>query len=414
MAESLDLCDAILGNSACLVELCLKDENKDPNARPKLTLLEDVLKDADGKVEDTERILGENADYSCAPIHVAVVNAYHNSRMDGIASKQRDGALKIVDLLLEAGADVSTSCNNVLFCNIGDLNISSPCAPLDPISLTLSLKKVKASVSSSNTIHSDECADMMDQVLLRLVKARKAQKRHKTPTVTMSAMVASTYRDLCLSKQYSDVQIECKDGVELPAHRNVLAAASPVMRIIFSKKNEESLQQQQLSVNRTSSIMKAVLQFIYTGQLEESTLESETATLLSVASEFKLEALEQLCAGKCGERLTIQNVRIMLDIGERHKARWIKKECLDFLQRQPLPVVLGHAKILALAKENPKLWQEILMAVGGGAGGPGAGAADYSHLPPCGADDVTVVAGTAAAAAAAAGRAAEDLSNSAS
>ena len=55
----------------------------------------------------------------------------------------------------------------------------------------------------------------------------------------------------------------------------------------------------------------------------------------------------------------------MLDIGERHKARWIKKECLDFLQRQPLPVVLGHPKIFALAKENPKLWQEILMAVGG-------------------------------------------------
>ena len=355
MTESLDLCDAILGNSACLVELCLKEENKDPNGRPKLSILDDVPKDADGKVEATERILGENADFSCAPIHVAVVNAYHNGRMDGIASKQRAGALKIVDLLLEAGADVSTSCNNVLFCNIGDLNISSPCAPLDPISLTLSLKKVK-----SSSIHADEYVDMMDEVLVRLVAARKAQKRRPTPTVTMSALVSNTYRDLCLSKQYSDVMIVCKDGVELPAHRNVLAAASPIFREALSKDGSHKL-----PVNRNSNVMKAVLQFIYTGQLEENILEAETAVLLSVSSEFKLEALEQVCAGKCGERLTIQNVRVMLDVGERHKARWIKKECLDFLQRQPLPVVLGHAKILALAKENPKLWQEILMAVGG-------------------------------------------------
>lgn len=360
MTESLDLCDAILGNSACLVELCLKEENKDPNGRPKLSLLEDVPKDADGKVEDTERILGENADFMCAPIHVAVVNAYHHGRMDGIASKQRAGALKIIDLLLEAGADVSTSCNNVLFCNVGDLNISSPGAPLDPISLTLSLKKVKTS-----SIHADERVDMMDEVLVRLVAARTAQKRRLPSKVTISALVANTYRDLCLSEMYSDITIVCSDGVELLAHCNLLAAASPVLRDSFPKDGSR-----RLTVNRKSRIMKAVLQFIYTGQIEETILDSETATLLSVSSEFQLEALEQVCAGKCGERLTIHNVRIMLDIGERHKARWIKKECLDFLQRQPLPTALGHPKILALAKENPKLWQEILMTVGG----------DYSYL----------------------------------
>ena len=360
MTESLDLCDAILGNSACLVELCLKEENKDPNGRPKLSLLEDVPKDADGKVEDTERILGENADFMCSPIHVAVVNAYHHGRMDGIASKQRAGALKIIDLLLEAGADVSTSCNNVLFCNVGDLNISSPGAPLDPISLTLSLKKVKTS-----SIHADERVDMMDEVLVRLVAARTAQKRRLPSKVTISALVANTYRDLCLSEMYSDITIVCSDGVELLAHCNLLAAASPVLRDSFPKDGSR-----RLTVNRKSRIMKAVLQFIYTGQIEETILDSETATLLSVSSEFQLEALEQVCAGKCGERLTIHNVRIMLDIGERHKARWIKKECLDFLQRQPLPTALGHPKILALAKENPKLWQEILMTVGG----------DYSYL----------------------------------
>lgn len=355
MSDSLDLCDAILGNSACLVEHCLKEDNKNPSARPKLSLFSDVPKDAAGHVDETERILGESDDYSCAPIHVAVVNAYHHGRMDGIACKQRVGALKILDLLLDAGADTSATCNKVLFCNIGDLNISSPGAPLDAISLALSLKKVKTS-----SIHADERVDMMDEVMGRLVAARQAQKRRPTPTVTISQLVANTYRDLCMSSQYSDITIVCVDGVELPAHCNVLAAASPVWKNAFPKDGS-----QRLTITRSSKVMKAVLQFIYTGQLDDAILESETATLLSISSEYQLEALEQICAGKCGERLTIQNVRIMLDIGERHKARWIKKECLDFLQRQPLPVVLGHPKIFAFAKENPKLWQEILMAVGG-------------------------------------------------
>ena len=274
MTDSLDLCDAILGNSACLVEHCLKEENRNPSARPKLSLFNDVPKDAAGNVDETERILGESEDYTCAPLHVAVVNAYHHGRLDGIASKQRAGALKILDLLLNAGADISATCNKVLFCNVGDLNISSPGAPLDPISLTLSLKKVKTS-----SIHADERVDMMDEVLGRLVAARQAQKRRPTPKVVMSQLVANTYRDLCMSKQYSDITIVCADGVELPAHCNVLAVASPVLKATFPKDGS-----QHLAINRSSKVMKAVLQFIYTGQLEDTVLESETATLLSISS----------------------------------------------------------------------------------------------------------------------------------
>jgi hypothetical protein len=356
-SDSLDLCDAILGNSACLVDHCLTIEHKNPNYRPKLALFDDIPKSDDGLVDETERILGETIDYTCAPLHVAIVNCYHHGRMDGIAQKQRENSLRILDLLLEAGADASATCNQVLFCNVGDLNISSPGAPLDTIALTLSLKKVKQS-----SIHADERMYMMDEVMERLVKARMAQRRppNTIPQTSIPALVASTYSELALSSQYSDVTIVCLDGVELPAHCNVLAVASPILKAALPKDGS-----QRLAVNRSSKVMRSVLRFMYTGQLDDMVLEQDTATLLSIAAEYQLEALEQVCAQTCGKRLTLQNVRIMLDIGERHGAVWIKKECLDFLQRQPLPVVLGHPKLLALAKDNPKLWQELLMAVGG-------------------------------------------------
>lgn len=355
--DSLDLCDAILGNSACLVEFCLTTEHKNPNYRPKLALFDEVMKSPEGLVDESERILGETHDYVCAPLHVAVVNCYHHGRMDGIAQRQRGGALKILDLLLAAGADAGATCNRVLFCNVGDLNISSPGAPLDPIALTLSLKKVKQS-----SIHADECMDMMDEVMERLVVARALQRRppNTIPETSIPSLVASTYKDLVLSPQYSDVTVVCLDGVELPAHCNVLAVASPILKAALPKDGS-----QRLSMNRSSKIVRSILHFIYTGSLDATVLEDDTATLLSIAAEYQLEALEQVCAQTCGKRLTLHNVRIMLDIGERHSAVWIKKECLDYLQRQPLPVVLGHPKLLALAKENPKLWQELLMAIGG-------------------------------------------------
>jgi len=393
-SESLDLCDAILGNTASLVEYWLRVEKKDPNGQPRLPLYDDAPKDnATGHVDEAERILAELDSYDCTPLHVAIVNAYHNGRMDGIAAKQRAAALKILDLLLEGGADTSAVCHHVLFCNVGDLNISSPGAPLDPFGLCLSFKKVAQSQMHKHTLHSEERVDMMDCVMDRLIQARTKETRTPTPTVAIPTLVAETYRDLCGSSLYSDVTIKSSDGHQIPAHRNVLSAASPVWRQILADMDNETDENNTndditavttendeddddsnknnnnnkpvLSINRSAKVIRTVLEFVYMGVVDESVLEAETAPLLSVATEYQLDALEQVCAAKCGERLTIHNVRIMLDIGQRHHAQWIQKECLDFLQRQPLPVVLGHPKLVALHKDNPLLWQQLLMAVGG-------------------------------------------------
>mmetsp|Transcript_5307 Transcript_5307/g.8354 ORF Transcript_5307/g.8354 Transcript_5307/m.8354 type:complete len:378 (+) Transcript_5307:145-1278(+) len=317
-SESLDLCDAILGNSSSLVKYWLTVEKKNPNARPKLPLYDDAPKDsATGKVDEAERILGELDTYDCTPLHIAIVNAYHNGRMDGIASKQRDAALTILDMLLQHGADTSAVCHHVLFCNVGDLNISSPGAPLDPFGLCLSFKKVAQSQAQKNIVHSEERVDMMDQVMDRLIEARIQETRTPTPTVTIPALVADTYRDLCGSSLYSDVTIQSNDGHFIPAHRNVLSAASPVWKELLqdlsntsttSDANKKSDDQENpiLSIPRSARVIRTVLEFVYTGQLEEPVLEAETAPLLSVATEYQLDALEQVCAAKCADRLTIR------------------------------------------------------------------------------------------------------------
>jgi len=232
----------------------------------------------------------------------------------------------------------------------------------------------------------------MDCVMDRLIMARTKETRTPTPTVSIPILVAETYRDLCGSSLYSDVTIQSSDGHQIPAHRNVLSAASPVWKQILADMENEAEEKNNIDdtagtennnlnnntngsnnkkkkavllINRSAKVIRTGLEFVYMGVVDEPVLEAETAPLLSVATEYQLDALEQVCAAKCGERLTIHNVRIMLDIGQRHRAQWIQKECLDFLQRQPLPVVLGHPKLVALHKDNPLLWEQLLMAVGG-------------------------------------------------
>ena len=357
MTEFVDLCDAILGNSACLVKLLLTEEGADPNQRPKLALLSEVPKE-NGKVDAMERILAETDDYDLSCLHVAVVNCYHHGRLDGIANKQRQSALSILSSILDHGASARAQCRNILFCNIGGINVSSPSAPLDAMALALSLKKVRP-----DSVHADECVDMMDEVLDVLSKAWREQKRRPANLTTLPKTTVQTYKDLLFSPDFADVQLVCKDGTKIPAHCNILSAASPVFLSAFSKGTPPETYQ----TGNSPLVVKTVLTFIYTGTLDAQVLDTETAALLSMAAEFQLESLEEACASKLAERLTVQNVRVMLEIGERHKAKWIKQECLAYLQKH-MAQALANPKFISMSVDNPALWTEVITHLKGGEG----------------------------------------------
>lgn len=348
MTEFVDLCDAILGNSSCLVELLLREEGADPNQRPKLALLSEVPKD-NGKVDPMERILAETDEYDLTCLHVAVVNCYHHGRLDGIAGKQRQNAIGILESILAAGANVKAQCRNILFCNIGGINVSSPSTALDTMALALSLKKVRP-----DSVHADECVDMMDDVLDILSKAWKEQKRRPASFQSLPTSVLQTYENMLLSPDFSDVQLVAMDGTKIPAHCNVLGSASPVFLSLFSKGANKEVE-----IQAKSWVIKAMLTFVYTGRLDPQVLETDTAQLLAVAAEYQLEALEEACASKLAERLTVDNARVMLEIGERHKAKWIKQECLSYLQKN-MAKALANPEFIALSTDNPTLWNEVI------------------------------------------------------
>jgi hypothetical protein len=51
--------------------------------------------------------------------------------------------------------------------------------------------------------------------------------------VPISLLVVNTYKTLLLSQDYSDITFICRDGIAFPAHKGILAAASPYFKTAF-------------------------------------------------------------------------------------------------------------------------------------------------------------------------------------
>jgi hypothetical protein len=117
------------------------------------------------------------------------------------------------------------------------------------------------------------------------------------PTVSVAKPVTTTYEKILFAEEFSDVQFICDDGVIIPAHRCILAAASTYFRAAFSGPWQEN-QSGFLKTSHPAHIIKAMLTLIYTGEISSNLVEEEPLAFMSVASEYDLEWLKMLVEPK--------------------------------------------------------------------------------------------------------------------
>ena len=106
------------------------------------------------------------------------------------------------------------------------------------------------------------------------------------PTVTIPQSVANTYKNLLLSSNQSDIQFVCSDGEILPAHKIILAAASPYFETAFDGPWAENTPKGEWHTKHPSSLIKAVLTYIYTGDVSDSVAGETFMDMLSIAGEY--------------------------------------------------------------------------------------------------------------------------------
>ncbi|KAF8788338.1 speckle-type POZ protein B-like [Argiope bruennichi] len=160
----------------------------------------------------------------------------------------------------------------------------------------------------------------------------------------------------------ADVTLKC-GPVSIPAHKNVLAARSPVFKAMFLCPMKESKENEVIIQDIEVPVLQAMLKYMYTGKVEDLA-PSLASDLLFAANKYQIGCLESACSKYLMRNMSMKNVASILLIGDfvspdmkNFAIDFICNKCTDFS-------ALEKAKDwIALKKNKPALALEIFSSI---------------------------------------------------
>ncbi|XP_001606154.1 speckle-type POZ protein B-like [Nasonia vitripennis] len=169
------------------------------------------------------------------------------------------------------------------------------------------------------------------------------------------------FEQLIELERFSDVcLIVVDEAVRLPAHRNVLAARSPVFAAMFEHDMRESQDGTVQIYDFDAETIRAMLRYIYTGRLDDIELRADK--LLGAADKYALDGLKFACEQTLCAQLSVPAAAEYLVVAELHSAYRLKAKALSFV-RANLKQVIDTPGFKSLGSSQPCLLEEILRSM---------------------------------------------------
>ena len=143
------------------------------------------------------------------------------------------------------------------------------------------------------------------------------------------------------SGNYSDIQLKCKDQT-FNCHRVLLAGKSPVFDAMLHIDMEEASSGCIEIRNMKPRILNAVLEFIYSNKIETKKLRDDpdfAGDLLAAAEMYDMPRLKQICEDELCDILAVNNVLLLLEAGDTHRATKLKEKALKMIAEKFRDVV---------------------------------------------------------------------------
>ena len=181
------------------------------------------------------------------------------------------------------------------------------------------------------------------------------------PTAVMPTSTAKVNRSMLFSPDFSDVTFVCPGGIEVPAHRNVLAANNAYFKAYFCGPWLEQHPDGRWETNKSSDVIKASLSIMYTGEAPSELSDAHLLELLETVYEFQLDSdLLRICQAKCIENIGLSNVKDFLLSAKLHDASFLLDAAFKFICKHFSEVASDPDVAEDLIKADGELWREIV------------------------------------------------------
>jgi len=141
--------------------------------------------------------------------------------------------------------------------------------------------------------------------------------------------LCAAFKECWIDEEFSDVKIKCSETI-FNCHRIILSKRSNYFSAMFKGNFKERLSEVIVMENMDAETFKAVLKYIYEGELES--LETNAMELLEAAERFELFNLKKICEDfLIGNYMKLENVIDTLLVANLYKAQKLKQAAMDMI-----------------------------------------------------------------------------------
>ena len=116
-------------------------------------------------------------------------------------------------------------------------------------------------------------------------------------------------------------------GAEVPCHKNVLAAASPVFEAMVENQHLEAIESK-ANIEVSEEVGRAFVKFIYTGEIEEEILKDQAVAFLELGEKYDIQVLKEMAEAKLLMLLDKKNMVEFVSLGDHYNANKIFEAAL--------------------------------------------------------------------------------------
>ncbi|KAK3014840.1 hypothetical protein RJ639_008767 [Escallonia herrerae] len=132
-----------------------------------------------------------------------------------------------------------------------------------------------------------------------------------------------------------DVQIITSGGLRIPAHASILASASPVLESVIDRPLKHRSSERTIQILGVPCDAVAVfVRFLYSSRCTEEEMEKYGIHLLALSHVYLVPLLKQRCTKGLAQRLTLENVVDVLQLGRLCDAPDLYLKCMNLVYKK--------------------------------------------------------------------------------